>query len=456
MTSIVFVHAKGGIPLDHAVSRMAAHGDLHVLSTTALSDRASADWMRACASVTVLETPLTGETLVQAVVGHATAYSADAVISHSEYLLVAVSEAARRLGLRYPGPRVEDSRDKHRMRSVWNRAGVAVPRFVSARSREEAVDGFDALRPPVLLKPAWGAGSVGQVVVHDRAHMATAWDKVTATLDHLATHGLGEKAVEGSRRHFVIEEVIVGDRAAWFGDLDGVADYVSVEGFVRSGKYHPVAVTARLPYIGPYIEMGSFAPCPLSATQLAQIESTARAAVDALGLQDCGTHTELKLTADGPVLIESAARLAGSAITEVVERVHGVDLVGAVTQVLLGQTPSIGTSLARAAPGMAAAELSLIGATAAGRPWSSPRRWDPAALLSPMLALGSGTRVRSVEAMTVASGTVIAPYEPELGITNCAGMLVLTAPDVKAVTRDARSVFDGFEHVLEPANQEPI
>ena len=185
-----------------------------------------------------------------------------------------------------------------------------------------------------------------------------------------------------------------------------------------------------------------------------EVVEAARAAVEALDLDTCGTHTELKLTADGPVLIKSAARLAGSAITEIVERVHGVDLVTLVTAALLGEDAPLPSVAAGTDAPVAAAELSLIGADSSGRPWAHPRTWDPSVLDDPRLGLSTASTARSVAAFTVPTGSVIRPFQPEFGITNCAGMIVVTAPDAATLVRDSVLVLDGLGDLLEPARIE--
>ncbi|MCL2784558.1 MAG: ATP-grasp domain-containing protein, partial [Propionibacteriaceae bacterium] len=300
------------------------------------------------------------------------------------------------------------------------------------------------LCPPLLLKPAWGAGSVGQAIVGTPEEMIKAWEAMCRTIQEIS----GEKLIEGTEQQFVVEEIIVGDTAAWFGSRSDIADYVSVEGYVQNGEYHPVAITGRFPCIGNFTEMGSFAPCPLEPEGQQSVLEVATVAVNALMLENCGTHTEVKLTSHGPVLIESAARLGGSAITEVIERVYGVDLVGLVTQVLLGSTGTE-TNGRSNEPRGAAAELSLIGADAKGTPWSSERIWDSSVLDSGVLKLSRGTVASHIPSLTVTDGSGIAPYRPELGITNCAGILLLKSPSVEQVVRDAKHIFNSLGDELE-------
>jgi biotin carboxylase len=453
MKKILFVHAKGGVPLDHAVPRMAAHGDLHMLAVAPPPD---GSWRGSCAAVTeAWAAAPRGEELVELIMRTAKRVGADALIAFSEYVLLAATIAASRLGLPGPGDNVDRSRDKRLMRERWRDAGLPVPAFRRVSSEADLRAAFSELTPPVLLKPAWGAGSVGQRVLRVAEDVTPAWAAITAGLAELAGHGLGEYYETEAPRQLLVEEVIAGSVDGWY-DEPGFGDYLSVEGIVAAGEYHPIAITGRIPTIPPFTELSSHSPTALTEATQRRIEELARAAVDALELDTCGTHTEIKLCAGGTaVLIESAARFGGSAVTGVVESVFGIDLVGMLTRELLGEPVDYPERMLTAGSS-AAAELSLIGTDSAGRPWQSTPTWDSrtanlAALVSP------GSTITHVTGMTAPDGTRVPRYDQARGITNCIGMLFLTAPDRHQLLADTYRVLNGLERRLldAEAGQEP-
>lgn len=57
--------------------------------------------------------------------------------------------------------------------------------------------------------------------------------------------------------------------------------------------------------------------------------------LDALGIRTGAAHTEVMLTATGPVLIETGARLGGGTTPEIVEKYFGVSQTGLLTDALL-------------------------------------------------------------------------------------------------------------------------
>jgi argininosuccinate lyase len=79
-------------------------------------------------------------------------------------------------------------------------------------------------------------------------------------------------------------------------------------------------------------------------------------ALAAVGFDRGVAHTELRLTAAGPRVVEINPRPAGNQITELVRRVTGVDLPMVYTQLALGEQPD----LAVADTGVCSAAISFL------------------------------------------------------------------------------------------------
>ena len=77
---------------------------------------------------------------------------------------------------------------------------------------------------------------------------------------------LYEQNTDGDR---LVEEIMDGTTEGWYSE-DGYGDYLSVEGIVAKGTYHPLAITAKLPTVPPYIEVASTSPCVLPERPAAQ------------------------------------------------------------------------------------------------------------------------------------------------------------------------------------------
>jgi biotin carboxylase len=447
---ILFVYCPGG-PQPHVVlPRLAQRGQVHVLALRPLPARTADLWHPYCASVIpAAGERLEGDALTDLIVLRAGHVRADAVCCVSEFAITAVARAAERLGLPGAGPNVLRSRDKRLMRATWAAAGVPSPRARPVATEDELRQAVRELTPPLLLKSAWGAGSIGQLIIDSADDVASAWASCHAAIADADVTGALPFAEPGATDDFLVEEIIPGSTRSWWNDEAGYGDYLSVEGIVLGGTFHPICIASRLPTIAPFMERGTIVPCVLPEDLQRVVESTARAAVDALGLDTCGTHTEIKLMEDRRLaVIESAARFGGGAITEQIEHVFGYDVLGMLADGLLGRPVQVPERMltdrdARAAAGM----LSLIAADATGKPWSTDPPWDERQidwgdLLTP------GTLIEALPGATVPAGTPLPRYQAGRGNLALGGFLFLRGADAATVVRDSHAVMNGLEHAL--------
>jgi biotin carboxylase len=447
---ILLVHNYGGPPPGYALPRIAARGQVEILALRPLPAATEHLWRPYCAAVIpAYEDRIEGDALTDLIVEQARRIGADAVCTMSEFAVIAVAQAAERLGLPGAGPEVARSRDKRLMRSTWEAAGVPSPRFRAVSSEDEVRTAFHELTPPLLLKSAWGAGSLAQLVIDREDRIGPAWAQSTAAMAEADATGVITLTEPGARVGFLVEEIIPGTTRSWWEDGSGYGDYLSVEGIVVEGEYHPVCITSRLPTIPPFTELCNIAPCVLPGHLQREVESVARAAVGALGLRTCGTHTELKLMADGRLaVIESAARFGGAMIAAQIERVYGYDLIGMLADALLGLPPGLPERMQtdRDARG-AACSLSLLATNAAGVPWRRDLVWDES-LVDWSTMLTPGTSVEAVPGQTIPDGTPMPRYELSSGLMALGGVLYLRAADAGTLVRDAYAVLNGLESAL--------
>ena len=98
-----------------------------------------------------------------------------------------------------------------------------------------------------------------------------------------------------------------------------------MESLVASGKINHVAVNGRFPPSAPFRETGFFIPADLSGSQTAAVLEVATAALRALSVRTGGFHTEIKLTPDGPQIIEVNGRIGGG-VPEMLFEASGVSI----------------------------------------------------------------------------------------------------------------------------------
>jgi biotin carboxylase len=447
---ILLVFSPGGAPLEYALPRIARRAEVHLLALWQPPAHTAALWQPHCTAVIpAWDSPVFGEELSDLIVRQARRIGADAVFTLAEYAMLAVAQAADRLGLRGAGPNAARTRDKRLMRAAWAQAGVPSPRFRPVSTEEELRAAYHELAPPLLLKTAWGAGSVGHVVVDSPDSVASAWSVVGAAVARAKAMGYRELRHESVARDLLVEELIHGSSRTWWPEGSGYGDYLSVEGIVADGEYHPLCITARLPTIPPFTEISNLAPCALPEELQRKIESAARRAVGALGLLTCGTHTEIKLMdGEGLCLIESAGRLGGVMVPAEVEHVFGYDPVGMVVDCLLGRPVAFpGRMLTEADAKGAAGSISMIATDAAGNPWSQSLAWDDS-IVDWQSILSPGSRIEAVPGLCIPSGTVVPGYNPTSGALAWGGTFFLSATDASTLVRDSYAVLNGLEGAL--------
>ncbi|MFI2348790.1 ATP-grasp domain-containing protein [Streptomyces sp. NPDC019443] len=261
----------------------------------------------------------------------------DGVITSCDYYLPTAAGIAGRLGL--PGPAaaaVENACRKDATRRVLADAGVPGPRFAVCADWAEAADAARGIGYPLVLKPVDLCAGMFVRRVDDESELARAYRA-------LADFPVNAR---GQRREPVVllEELLHGPE-------------VSVETVSFAGASHVIGVTDKSVGGAPaFIETGHMFPAALAAADAEAAAETALRALKALGLDGLVAHTEIKLTADGPRVVEVNPRPAGNRITELIRHVTGIDLAAACVDVALGREPD----LRRRATGLRSAAIGFL------------------------------------------------------------------------------------------------
>ncbi|WP_405575535.1 ATP-grasp domain-containing protein [Streptomyces sp. NBC_01167] len=455
MSKVLYVHAKGGPPVGHALARVAAKAAVHLLALSELPAGVADDAEKLCDSV-LAPSDADRRDLVELITDHAREVGADAVLTFSEYAVVAVAEACRLLGLKGAGPAAALARDKRLMRATWDRHGIAQPRSHAVTSLSELEGAAAELSFPLLLKAAWSAGSTAHQIIERPQDARHAWRRSHEVMAESAQLGFAELHVRGASEDFIVEEIVTGCAEEWFDDL-GWGDYVSVEGVVVDGVFRPVCLSGRMPTVAPFTERAGITPAAVASEAQHRVEELARRAVDALGLENCGTHTEIKLGADGRMwVIETAARFGGAMTVPQIEEVFGLDLVGMFTDQLLGGSPSWpAQALTLADAKGAAGSLVVLAVNGDGTPWSDRRLWDSAAVLR-TAPVSAGSTLSVVGESSLPDGSPVPVYDPAAGANTMAGLCLLSADRPQDIVRDFTALVHALPHLLPAADTEGV
>jgi cysteine synthase A len=114
---------------------------------------------------------------------------------------------------------------------------------------------------------------------------------------------------------------------------------VSVETVTLApGDVRVIGTTAK--HLSPpplFVEIGHDFPAALEEGESAAVRRSVLAALAAVGFDFGPAHTEVRLTKEGPVVVEINPRLAGGMIPELVRHALEIDLLSAVLNQLCGQ-----------------------------------------------------------------------------------------------------------------------
>ena len=125
-----------------------------------------------------------------------------------------------------------------------------------------------------------------------------------------------------------------------------------MSGFSADGEFVPLAVTDRVSADGAAFGVPLAQVWPsVHADAAAEV---ARRAVEALGIDEGPSYTQLRISRGGPEVIEVAARLGGGHDAELVELVTGIDLNELALAAALGRPLAASEIVAPAPPGSAA------------------------------------------------------------------------------------------------------
>jgi biotin carboxylase len=319
----------------------------------------------------------------------------EAVLSVYDAHLPLAAYLAARLGVR--GTNVGAAlalHDKIRMRMVLAAAGVRVPEHLPAVDPADAPAAARRLGLPVVVKKATGSFGRGSLLCRDTGGV----DRAVALLG--ATPLLVERYVDGPE--FAVQSITV------------------------DGRTEVIAVLAQ--HVGPgprQVETGYDRPSGLAPAVEAEVAAFAARTLAALGLDNGVSHLQVRIDAEGPVLVNAAARPPGGQLCAATERISGIDLTRAAVEIALGRP------VTRAAPTATHVLYRCVTFDRPGRVWYDAPGPDSTSV---MLDVDPGDSVRSVD-------------DPEGGSY---GRVVVYGDDPAELESRYRSLFESLRLRVEP------
>ncbi|MFE0135423.1 acetyl-CoA carboxylase biotin carboxylase subunit family protein [Streptomyces sp. NPDC059037] len=245
------------------------------------------------------------------------------VLTYMENHIVLAARLADRFALPGSTPAaMEACRDKHLSRSLLAAAGVPSARSYLVEDAETAVEYAVLLGGPVVLKPRSMAGSAG-------VRRADTLDQVRDAFQ--AARGAGLFGIERTGTPGVLIEEY----------LDGPE--ISVECVVLGhGTVHIAAVTRKdLGDEPAFQEVGHLVDATDPLLDDPQVRDVALGALTALGVSSGVMHVEMRLTGQGPRIVEINARLGGDLIPHLVHLATSLNLPQVAADLAVGADPEL-------------------------------------------------------------------------------------------------------------------
>lgn len=238
-------------------------------------------------------------------------HSIDAILTTSDYPVNVVAEIGKQLKL--PAMSVEVANictNKYLQREFFRINNINTPQFKLIETKEDLalIDFF-----PCVVKPLDSSASRG---VKEVSSQEALLQQYPISLDYARS------------RKIIVEEFIEGRE-------------FSVETLSQNEETYIIQITEKQTLgseKGYFVEDTHIVPARISNDEYRRIEQTVRLVIKKMGINNCPTHTEIKVNSRGVFIIEIACRLGGDYITsDLVPLSTGIDMLENLIHLALGE-----------------------------------------------------------------------------------------------------------------------
>lgn len=251
---------------------------------------------------------------------HATLHF-DGVLTACDYYLQAAAHIADALNLPGSPPHaVTTASQKHLLRIMLAEAGIPNPDFAIIRTTTEAQAAAQRLGYPCVIKPVDLCAGMFVRAVHSVEDLQQA-------VKDIAQFAVNARQ-QPRQPEILLEAYMLGAE-------------VSVETWTCRGETTVIGITDKSITGAPaFIESGHMFPAFIDPKTAAAVCSLVSRSLQAIGYTHGLAHTEVKLTVDGPRVVEINARPGGNYIAELIRHVTGANPLHVMVQLALGETPT--------------------------------------------------------------------------------------------------------------------
>ncbi|WP_194891588.1 ATP-grasp domain-containing protein [Catenulispora pinisilvae] len=175
-------------------------------------------------------------------------------------------------------------------------AGVDALPSTTVTDLEESEKALQEIGLPAIVKPNVGSSSRNtfraDTVEEYRSGMARVLSAPPGDPDH--------------EDCLVVEEVLIGRQTP-----EPWGDYVAMDSLVQDGVVHPLFFTGKFSPAPPFRERGAYCPPKLTPEEMQAVKDLAARAARAMNFRQGFVDVEMRLTPDGPRIIEVNGRMGG-------------------------------------------------------------------------------------------------------------------------------------------------
>lgn len=271
-----------------------------------------------------ISSPLSDKSIVDIVAAIHAHNPFDVVLSFQELGLLNAALIKEKLGLQgNPLAPVLLTRDKGKMRDHMKKAGIPSIPHAIVSNVAEVIDFGRNFGWPIIIKPANGVGSLHIHKLNSEDDVEVAFNAIRQdpTATRLISHDFPQMAI-------IAEKFINGPE-------------ISVEAITWEGQHSVLMITDKMHAGYPsFVETGHTMPSALPDETIQAIKRLTVSFLDSIGHQYGPSHTEIIISASGPIIVESHTRPGGDQIFEMVELACGIDMFMATLQGFAGEFPA--------------------------------------------------------------------------------------------------------------------
>lgn len=220
-------------------------------------------------------------------------------VSLNEFALIATANVNEALHLSGGNPvsLVKLLRNKEVMRDFLNTRNISTVLYKVGSNLDDIIEFLKKVNRSIIVKPIDGAGSLGIFKIVDIEDAKEKYNQIK----------------ELKITSFLMEEFLDGPE-------------ISVESFTFNGEHHIIAITDKLIQDN-FVEIGHAVPSLISSSLKSEVTDLVKKFLSAIKFENGPSHTEIKLTSNGPKIVESHNRIGGDNITELVRISCGIDII---------------------------------------------------------------------------------------------------------------------------------